>query len=182
MNKEVFDAEIRDLVARRDIYSALCRYMRGQDRLMPDLQPSAFHDDAYVDSGLFRGDAAGFVAFAQDALRNMISTHHQMGQTDIRVEGEAAYGEVYFVAQHRIAEGHGMIDLFIAGRYVDEYRRRDSSWRIFKRRLVIDWVRSGPASDDFISKNRPLNIGKRGLEDFSLTRQWPIENHAPTPD
>jgi hypothetical protein len=35
-------AEVRDLAAGRDIYGAVCNYMRGQDRLMPALQRSAF--------------------------------------------------------------------------------------------------------------------------------------------
>ena len=42
--------------------------MRGQDRLMPELHLSAFHDDAYVDCGLYAGNAQGFVEFAQGLL------------------------------------------------------------------------------------------------------------------
>lgn len=38
------EAEVRDLCARRDIHDALCRYMRGQDRLDPELHRSAFHE------------------------------------------------------------------------------------------------------------------------------------------
>ncbi|HEX8056538.1 MAG TPA: nuclear transport factor 2 family protein, partial [Novosphingobium sp.] len=49
------EAEVRDLAARRDIADAVHRYMRGLDRLDPALQRTAFHDDAWIDAGIFAG-------------------------------------------------------------------------------------------------------------------------------
>ena len=61
-------AEVADLAARRDIHKALNAYMRGQDRLLPELQRSAFHEDGWVDCGLYAGRARDFVDFAQGFL------------------------------------------------------------------------------------------------------------------
>ena len=35
---QALQAEVADLAARRDIHKALNQYMRGQDRLLPDVQ------------------------------------------------------------------------------------------------------------------------------------------------
>jgi hypothetical protein len=167
------ETEVRDLAARRDIHDALCRYMRGQDRLLPDLHLSAFHEDAYVDCGLMAGSAREFVDFAQGFLRDLVCSQHLIGQAQIDVQGDTAYGEVYFFAQHRLIEDGEEKDLFVAGRYIDEYACRDGDWRILKRRELIDWARTDPASDSFLSEQPQLPRGQRGSADFSVTRDWP---------
>ncbi|MFD2136578.1 nuclear transport factor 2 family protein [Novosphingobium resinovorum] len=101
------EAEVRDLAARRDIADAAARYMRGLDRLEPDLQRSAFHDDAVVDCGLMKGSADEFVAFAQGFLADMNATHHLLGQSRIAVDGDGATGEWYFQAWHSVSSEDG---------------------------------------------------------------------------
>lgn len=168
------EAEVRDLAARRDIYNAICRYMRGQDRLLADVQHSAFHPDAWDDCGLMAGPAAEFVDFAQGFLANLECSQHLIGQVHIDVHGDRADGEVYFIAQHRLVEEGVEKDLFVAGRYIDEYTCRDGEWRIQKRRELIDWARTDKASDGFLKDNPHLPRGGRGTGDFSVTRDWPV--------
>ncbi|MEY2926176.1 MAG: hypothetical protein RL367_653 [Pseudomonadota bacterium] len=167
------EAEVRDLAARRDINDALCRYMRGQDRLDRDLHLSAFHDDAYVDCGLMAGPAHEFVDFAQGFLAELESSQHIIGQVQISINRDNASGEVYFYAWHRISEDGEPKDLSVAGRYVDEYTCKNGQWRISKRREIIDWARTDPASDGFFEANPILPRGKRRGSDFSQTRDWP---------
>jgi SnoaL-like domain len=176
MTTKPFDleAEIRDLAARRDIYNVVCRYMRGQDRLLPEVQHSAFHDDAWDDCGLMAGNAHEFVRFAQGFLANLKSSHHFIGQVHIDVHGDTADGEVYFIAQHRVVEDGVEKDLFISGRYIDLYTCRDGEWRIQKRRELIDWARTDPATDGFLKDNPQLPMGQRGAADFSVSRHWPV--------
>ena len=161
------EAEVRDLAARRDIHDCLCRYMRGQDRLDPVLHRSAFHDDAWVDCGLMNGSADEFVAFAQGFLGDIESSQHIIGQVQLSVNGDAASGEVYFFAWHRLT------DLIVAGRYVDEYACRNGEWRIVRRRELVDWAKSTPAADRFL-KDNALPMGTRRGADFSETRNWPV--------
>ena len=170
------ESEIRDLVARRDIGDAVQRYMRGLDRLDPALQRSAFHDDAFIDCGLMAGGADDFVAFSQDLLGAMDGTQHLMGQVRIVLhDGENASGEVYFQAWHGIRDDAGKPrDLFVAGRYVDEYACKNGEWRIAMRTLITDWVKDDPANHTFWDQTPPpLAAGRLGA-DFSETRDWPV--------
>lgn len=168
------EAEIRDLAARRDINDAVQRYMRGLDRLDAELQRSAFHADAVIDCGLMKGGVDEFVPFAQDLLAGMDATHHLLGQVRIEMHGDTAHGECYFQAWHRtVGDGGAVRDLFIAGRYVDEYACRDRQWRISARTLVTDWVKDDPGSLDFFAANPSAPRGARGGADVSQTRSGP---------
>jgi len=164
-------AEVRDLAARRDIADAAHRYMRGLDRLDAALQRQAFHDDAMIDCGLMKGPADEFVAFCQDLLGTMEATHHLLGQHRIEISGESATGEAYFQAWHGVRdESGGVRDLFIAGRYLDEYACRDGEWRITSRLLVTDWVKDDPGSLDFFAANPGAVRGGRHGADPSYTQ------------
>ncbi|HZU65607.1 MAG TPA: nuclear transport factor 2 family protein [Novosphingobium sp.] len=141
----------------------------------PPLQRSAFHDDAHVDCGLFVGDADGFVAFAQDMLAAMEATHHLLGQQRIEIHGpDQASGECYFQAWHGIRDEEGAPrDLFICGRYIDEYTCKNGEWRISRRKLITDWVKNDPADHSFYAANPATNRPGRGGADFSQKRDWP---------
>src|SRR5690606_30575859 len=149
-------------------------YIRGQDRLDPALQRRAFHDDAYVDCGVFAGDPDAYVRFAQEALSRYEASHHLLGQIDIEVHGQRATGEVYFIAWHRLGKGEQAMDVFISGRYIDEYEQRNGAWRISKRRELMDWGRKVPAADEFLVSNDKFHFGQRSGRDFSQRRDWPV--------
>jgi SnoaL-like domain len=167
------EAEIRDLAARRDINDAVQRYMRGLDRLDPVLQRSAFHDDAWVDCGLMAGRVGDFITFAQDMLATMDATHHFLGQVRIEIHGDVASGECYFQAWHGSRDQSGAPrDLFISGRYIDEYACIDGAWRISKRKLITDWVKDDAADHGFYTANPTTNRGARSGADFSQIRDW----------
>ncbi|MFC4296259.1 nuclear transport factor 2 family protein [Novosphingobium tardum] len=156
------------------IYDLLCDYMRGQDRLDPVLHRSVFHDDATTDYGEgYRGDADGFVAFAQGVLTPHASNHHMIGQVRIDFEGtDTAFGEVYFQAFHRVTgEGGAPQDLFVAGRYVDRYERRAGTWKIAHRSELVDWVRTEPAADDLLRLQPGFPMGARAPYDLSCRRE-----------
>lgn len=170
------EAEMRDLVARRAITDVVHRYMRGLDRLDPVLHRSCFHDDAFVDTGLMHGNADEFTAFAQDFLGTMDGSQHFLGQVSIEIhDQERASGECYFQAWHGTRDDEGKPrDLFIAGRYIDEYTCKNGEWKIWRRHLIVDWVRDDPADHDFYAANPATNRAGRGGQDFSQHRRWPI--------
>ncbi|WP_332671951.1 nuclear transport factor 2 family protein [Aromatoleum sp.] len=155
-------AEVSDLAARRDIHKALNAYMRGQDRLLSDVQRSAFHGDAWVDCGLFAGRASDFIDFAQGFLAACDASQHLIGQVDIAVDGNKATGEVYFIAHHRITENGEKKDLFVAGRYHDEYEDRGDGWKITRRKEIVDWARTDAAADSFLKDQVGLHLAGRG--------------------
>lgn len=166
------EAEVRDLAARRDINDCVQRYMRGLDRLDFDMVLSAFHADARVDCGIMQGDPRAFADFARSFLEVMDATHHLLGQVRIELEGERALGECYFQAWHRVlAEDGAVRDLFISGRYVDEYACRDGQWRIASRTLVTDWSTDAPGTLDFFTANPNAPRGARSGADLTQTRK-----------
>nr|WP_087574138.1 nuclear transport factor 2 family protein [Sphingomonas sp. CDS-1] len=166
-------ARIEDLEARRDIMDCVCRYMRGQDRLDPALQKSAFHPDAHVDCGPLAGSVDDFVVYAQSGLTGCAFTHHMIGQVQLTIDGDRAEGEVYFIAYHRMTLDGAEKDMIFGGRYIDEYRLREGQWRISRRKEIADWTRVDPAADDFFAMEPAYVRGGRRGEDFSDRRVWP---------
>lgn len=170
------EKEVRDLVARREITKAVHAYMRGQDRLDRRLQLSSFHADADVDCGLLRGGPEAYTDFAQGFLETMKGSQHIIGQIDLEVDAEAgtASGEVYFFAWYRMVDEKGGEDrdLFMAGRYVDDYAERDGKWAIQRRRELIDWASDVPAADSILREQVTIHLSGRHGRDFSQTRDW----------
>lgn len=156
---------IEEVIAKQEITELVGRYMRGLDRLDKGLLRSTFHDDAETDYGFFKGDADGFVAFADEALRSHLANHHMIGQVNIELAGDIAYGEVYFQAFHRIVENAKELDLFIAGRYVDRYEKRNGEWKIAFRSEINDWATEHPASDGFFARTPQTLRGARKPDD-----------------
>jgi len=163
-------ADVDALLAKEDIRALSLQYMRGLDRLDAHLLRSVFFDDAQVDYGFYRGSALEFVPFAMRALRDHRSNHHFIGQMSVDFEGDIAFGEIYFQAFHRIVDSGAEKDLFIAGRYVDRYERRNGVWKIAFRAEVNDWARTEPAADEFFRTAPQALRGARGADDLSSRR------------
>jgi hypothetical protein len=141
---------LRLVADKQEIYELSCTYMRGQDRLDAKAHRSVFWDDAWCSYGIYEGGPDGFVEFAQNALTPHASNHHMIGQVQIDVAGDEAFGEVYYQAFHRlVGEDGSRRDLIVSGRYVDRYERRGGVWKIAYRSELVDWVRDEPAADQW---------------------------------
>ncbi|MGE0621529.1 MAG: nuclear transport factor 2 family protein [Pseudomonadales bacterium] len=158
---------VSEFVSREEIRDLSRRYMRGLDRLDMRLLGSVFAEDATVDYGFFQGSARDFVDFAHGALKDHHANHHLIGQMLVEVDGDTAVGEIYFQAYHRLTADGEEQELFIAGRYVDRYVRRDGTWKILFRSEVSDWTRTVPVSDPFFQTNKAALRGARAPEDYS---------------
>jgi len=137
---------IENLLAKQEIYELNCRYMRSLDRLDANLMLAQFWQDGCCEYGFFNGNPQQFAAFAMTALRDHLANQHMMGQVLIEVEGDEAFGEVYFRAYHQVDTTEGLEDLVIAGRYLDRYVRRNGVWKFAYRSEVVDWSHSGPGN------------------------------------
>lgn len=160
---------IEDIIAKQEITDLLGRYMRGLDRLDKTLLRSTFHDDATTDYGFFQGGPDEFVNMAYTALKDHLANHHMIGQVNIDLEGDIAFGEVYFQAFHRIVVENEPRDLIISGRYVDRYEKRNGEWKFAFRSEINDWSRNDPASDDYFTNN-PKSLRGAREHDFSYAR------------
>ena len=160
---------IEDVIAKQEITDLVGRYMRGLDRLDYALLRSTFHDDANTDYGFFQGGPDAFCDMAYNALKDHLTNHHMIGQVNIDLEGDLAFGEVYFQAFHRIITDGEERDLFISGRYVDRYERRNDEWKIAFRSEVNDWSRNDPATDGYFAAT-PQSLRGARLDDASYDK------------
>ncbi|MDE2561836.1 MAG: nuclear transport factor 2 family protein [Sphingomonadales bacterium] len=165
--------DLATLIAKDAIRDLAARYMRGQDRLDRDLQMATFWPDSTTDYGIFKGGGPDFVNFAQDLLTEHLSNQHIIGQHLIEVEGDRAFGEVYYYAFHCILEDGEPWDMLICGRYVDRYERRGDEWRFAHRSELVDWARKERAADGFLSTDlAACLLGRHDTRDLSYDREW----------
>ena len=139
------------VIAKSEIYDLSCKYMRGLDRLDIELLKSVFHDGAWCDYGFIKSDASTFAQFCMDALKEHHANHHMIGNVLIEFgdnENEA-FGEVYFQAYHKVDEDGQTNDVFISGRYLDRYEKRDGIWKMVYRSEIVDWSRTEPTHEPY---------------------------------
>jgi len=81
------------------------------------------------------------------------ATHHRVGPATYEVDGDTATGEVAGVAHHLAAPDDAAVVVWGGGpgtdtvwyiRYVDDYRRDGSAWRIARRVLHLRWIEERP--------------------------------------
>ncbi len=164
------NARMQMVIDQQEIYDLCCRYMRGLDRLDRDLLRSVYHDDATDHRGFFTGGPDEFVDLAITLLAEHEANHHMIGNALIEVEGDVAFGEIYFQAYHRTSENGLPKDFVVIGRYVDRYERRNGEWKIAHRSELNDFTRTDPATDDWLRATPAALRGARGDDDLSSQR------------
>lgn len=153
---------------RQQIAAVLHRYARAVDRCDLELLKSVYHDDATDAHGSFDGNAHEFAEFLIPRLREHTSygIHHVTNEL-IEVDGDRAIAESYLLGYHRVpggraavaqffgvayadrAEAEGTLDAeheyVTGGRYLDKLVKREGVWRIWRRRITVEWNRCRPA-------------------------------------
>lgn len=165
------DPRVQLLLDKQEIFELSATYMRAQDRLDLELQKSVYWPDATDERGFINGNAHDFCDFAIGLLKTHLVNHHQLGQALIEVEGDVAFGEVYFQAYHRVVEHRIERDFWMIGRYVDRYERRDGIWKIAHRSELNDSCYVHPATDDWLRSTPEALRGARGRDDLSYQRE-----------
>ena len=158
---------IDDLLAEAAIKDIQIRYCRACDRMDFDLLRSCFHPDATTDYGFFGGGVDAFIESAKQGLPSYVCTTHNTGNQLVEVNGNTAWAEHYTVATHRCAaDAMGPVrDFITAVRYIDRLERRDGEWRIARRVLILDWMRSDPVIE--IEPRPNVQSGRRDRNDAS---------------
>ncbi len=177
------DAEIDDLIARRDIYDVLTRYSRALDRADVELMKTVYWPDGIDNHGVFNGNAAEFAEFIVREIQNWFEvTMHGLMNVHIEIKGDAAYAETYLFAYHKVRADKAesifgsrymrMFDLtrldadnhhfYFGGRYIDRLERRGGEWRIAKRQVVMDWNDNKP-SGEILDQGMFATLEPRGV-------------------
>jgi hypothetical protein len=130
-------ARLERLADRQDILDCLARFSRGMDRFDRELFLSAFHPDATIAAGIFVGGPVALYEWAS-ALheQGQVSTHHNLLNCYIDIEGSTAHTETYYLFVGRNRDASNWI---AGGRYIDRLERRDGVWRMALRTNVIEW-------------------------------------------
>jgi hypothetical protein len=151
--------------ARADIADALARYCCGVDRGDEELIRSAYFDDAVEDRVGYHGGVEGFIAYVREWVSVSFEvTHHQLGSTYVRFEGNVAMVETYFTAHHVTVPGEdGRQMMVVGGRYLDRFERRSGQWRIAHRTGLRDWSEIRP----MVESNLPMRSSERWRADPS---------------
>lgn len=143
------DKRLETLLAKQAIGELSSRYMRGLDRRDRDLLLAQFGGDGWCEYGFMNASSTELIDFSLQALANHVANQHLIGNTLIDVEGNEAYGEVYFQAYHKVPSEARFDDMIIAGRYIDRYECREGTWKLAYRSEVVDWSRSSPSNDPY---------------------------------
>ncbi len=132
-----------DLLESKDqIAELLYAYARSNDRADEALMRSVFWPESTHKHGRFEGKSSDFVGFAFKIVSALKYACHHITNVSIKVDGNRAFSECYYFAQHRRvrADGKGEEDQFFQGRYLDDHERRDGTWKIIRRRGLSDYT------------------------------------------
>lgn len=162
------EADIADLIARRDIHAVLTRYSRALDRCDVELMKTVYWPDGTDNHGVFNGNAAEFAEFIIREIQHWFEvTMHGLMNVHMEIDGDTARTETYLFAYHKIRAGMAAeilgsrymamfagrgIDpahehFYFGGRYLDRFERRGGEWRILERQVIMDWNDNHPSGE-----------------------------------
>lgn len=128
------------LESQHQVAELLYAYARANDRLDEALLRSCFWPESTHRHGGFDGTSTAFIDFALKIVQPLKYTAHHISNVSVEVDGDRAFSECYYLAQHRrtAKSGEGEEDAFFQGRYIDRHERRDGVWKIIQRRGISD--------------------------------------------
>jgi SnoaL-like domain len=163
------EQSVRELIDQRDIENVISTYARAVDRLDVELLKSCYHPDAVNHNAVSRTPAWEYADVIIPQMRKLFSgTMHHVTCSNIRVDGDIAAAESYFIAWHHVIGGYDEVvtmfgtpyardmeklgklenghDFVGAGRYLDRFQKRDGVWRFSERSVTMEWNHFEPAT------------------------------------
>lgn len=147
------DRELDELLAKQAITEVVYRYCRGVDRFDRELVESCYWPEATDEHGSFTGDRDTYIAWLFD---KMLPRHewsqHFVGNVlidQLELGAGRAKCESYGQARHHERSDDPRRNMITGFRYIDDFERRGSEWRIIRRICPVEWVRIDPAAQWF---------------------------------
>jgi len=160
---------IQELLDRSELHSLAMRYARAIDRRDRELLLSCYHVDAIDHHGaMFRGSPREYADWQPSIMAQFLVTAHYIMNTDYRIDGDKAEGELYFIAYHRTAPPDSR-EVTVGGRYHDRYERRNHEWRIAYRTIAWDFANSHALDQRDSAFLKTLGEIGSGVDDVSFT-------------
>ena len=129
MNPDI-EPRLREVLVKDEIREVLYRLARGTDRCDQMLIQNCYPHDAHDDHGGFQGGADNFAKWVIETLPTFFkATMHNLGNSDVRVEGNVAHCETYCTAHHVMhPDENGVTKDSVMGlRYVDRFELRNGA-------------------------------------------------------
>lgn len=144
---------LQELLDHHDIRQLLASYCHGCDRMDEVEMASTYAKDSWDDHGPRKMPGKPFsIATVAEALETTTVVSHQLGQSLIKVNGDTAGAETYFIATLKYPPKNGVETLNqLGGRYVDTLVREHGKWQIKRRICIREWSCSQPIVGDFLA-------------------------------
>ena len=145
---------LQELLDHHDIGQLLASYCHGCDRMDEVAMAATYAEDSWDDHGPRKMPGKRFaIETIAEALETTTVVSHQLGQSLIRLDGDAAAAETYFIATLMYPPKDGVDTLNqLGGRYVDRLVREGGAWRIKSRICVREWSVSQPVAGDWLGR------------------------------
>ena len=136
--------DLQEISDRMEINKLLVEYCHAIDDKNWDALDNVFTPDAIIDYSEmvpFRGNRAETKAFLTAAMANTAACQHIISTSQIRIQGDRAWGRTICVNPNVMASG----EMFTVGLwYRDEFRRTPEGWRIVHRYEESSWRQGAP--------------------------------------
>lgn len=175
------ETRLQEMWDHHEIRQLLAIYCHGCDRGDEVEMASTYCAESWDDHGPRKMDGRRFsIETVEESGRTTKVVSHLLGQSLIRVTGDEAGAETYFVATVVYPDrGDGPEVLNqLGGRYVDNLAREGGTWKIKKRLCVREWSYSQPIESDWLASAGFIETA-RGAEDVS----WSVlgQSHSGNP-
>jgi hypothetical protein len=179
---------IRRLIDRQEITDVINLWSRGAQRKDWDLLRSCYHDDGLDLHGSIDGNVDEFVEWMKgyhatitqvmfcntNTIIEFVDDDHAFVETNCigfqRYTRDAQDARVAFLGPE-YADKEVEIDMFFAGRYLDQFDRRDGKWRIAKRVVVYEKAEPTEARGPLPGPESGLIVQTRGDDDPLFTER-----------
>lgn len=135
------DARLRDMLDHHEIRQVLAEYCHACDRADAAMMAACYTGgDSFDDHGLIRAPGPDYARqMTAIMLDRSEAVWHVLGQSLIKVDGDSASAETFFLGYMRVRGQDGAPRLNqLAGRFVDRLERIEGNWKIKHRTCVRD--------------------------------------------
>lgn len=164
------DPQLQEIIDHHEIRKVLALYCHACDRGDAELMASVYAgEDSFDDHGLVQASGPEYaVRITANILERTDAVWHVLGQSMIKVDGDTAGVETFFLGFMRLKPVDGVAKLNqLAGRFVDKLERIEGRWKIKHRTCVRDTSITLRVEED-MQAGYGLKPGTRNAEDLGV--------------
>jgi hypothetical protein len=163
------DPRLQEMLDHHEIRQLLAEYCHGCDRGDEVEMAATYAAESWDDHGPRKMEGRRFsIETVEESMRTTKVVSHLLGQSFIKVDGDSAGTETYFIATVIYPGKNGVADTLnqLGGRYVDTLVREGGVWRIKDRLCIREWSISHAQERDWLA-GRGFEQTRRGQDDPS---------------